>query len=1488
MKPFLLPLLLALTALPVFSQRVMSTVAGSPFVFRSDGKPATTASLGTLTGIASDAAGNIYAADDGNHIVVKISTDGTLTVVAGNGLGGFSGEGGEARSASLSGIQLLDSLGRLAADQSGNVYIADAGNGRIRKVNSQGIITTIAGGGRGGDGGPATQASLNIPLGVAVDGSGNVYITELISCRIRKVNAQGTISTVAGNGTCGFSGDNGPATSAQLQYPRGAVSVAADGSIYIGDTNNHRVRRVSPSGVITTVAGNGQSTYAGDGGPALNASFNYPFSVSLLPAGGFIVADYENHRIRKVDANGVITTVAGSGTQGFSGDGSAAGAASLNNPMQAVARADGSILIADSTNYRVRSVSASGTITTVGGNGLFKFFGDGGPAITASLNDPEYLALDGAGNLLILENRGNRLRKVTPAGIITTVAGIGIAGFSGDGGPASSSSLNFPAGIAVGPDGNYYIADRVNRRVRKVSPSGIITTVAGNGNLGFGGDGGPATQATLGFIQGVGTDTAGNLYIVDSSNNAIRKVTPSGIISNFAGVRAVSAAAGFSGDGGPATSATLNAPSGVAADSVGNIYFTDRGNGRVRKINTSGVISTIAGTGTQGFSGDGGAATAAQLNYPDQIAVTSDGSIYVADFFNHRIRKIDASGVISTVAGGGSGGDGSLAASASLDIVTGVAVDGAGTIYIADGTDRVRAVLGDRPTYTAAPASVVFTAQAGAAASGPQTISLASTIAGVSWTARVGTSSGSWLTITPAAGKMPGTIELRADATRLAVGQYQEVVIVDAPVTSTGPQTIAVNFNVLAQTPASLSLEPTALTFNGVAGSSNPAPAQLTISNSGGGTLSWTAQASTASGGAWLTLSAASGTASPGSPSTIQIFANTTGLAVGAYSGSVRVANAANSSVITAGVTLIVAASNSTMLLSQTGLTFTGVENGAAVPGDTFGVLNTGAGSMTWSATASTFAGGNWLTVAPTSGVSVAASTAVPLVTVQVNPAGLRAGSYSGVIRVESTGAANSPQFVAVFFQVLPAGTAPPFQVRPSGLIFVRQAGTSDPGSQSVRIATSAPGDLQAVRGAFTRDGGNWLNTFPDRIGFSASQPAVFTIAPALGNLAPGTYFGAMALLFSDNTSQTVNVLFVITPSAAGSAADGAFAGIGPTAAGCTPQRLFVTVSSLGSSFTSPVGYPATLEATVRDDCANLVPNATVVASFSNGDPPVKLNSLQNGAYVGTWKPGTSASQVVITVRSLLDPLTPGSSQSQGAPGGGTSLAGIFPGGIVNAAGFSKNSPIAPGSIVSVFGRGIAATTDGATASLPLPVQLGGATLTIGGRDVPLFYSRADQINAQVPFDLPASTNTPVFVKLTAAGTPIETITIAPAAPGIFVTSGQQGAILDGQGRLKDAASPAAVGDTVVIYATGLGATNPAVASGQVAPANPTAQVVTLPQVTFGGVQGTVVYAGLTAGFVGLYQVNVQIPPGVPLGNAVPVVIIQNGVSSNVTSMAVR
>ena len=797
----------------------ISTFAGNGTVgYSGDDGKATSATLNIPEYVAVDSAGNIFIAEVGNNIVRKIAAStGIITTVAGNGTAGFSGDGGPAISAELR------TPAAVALDAAGNLYIADHNNNRVRKVDATtGIITTVAGNGTegySGDGGAATNAELNYPIGIALDSTGDIFIADNVDNTVREISATtGIITTVISNGSTPSPGFDGPV----------GIAIDNSGNLFIADTGNHRVVKLTiASGTISTMAGNGTPGSSGDGGPAASAELNSPAGVTFDSAGNLYINDAASNRIRKVSAaTGIISTVAGDGTAGYTGDGGPAIDAEINDPGDVALDSAGNLYIPDAPDNVVRKVSPltfastavassstpqnlllqttaaetitsltvpvsegnkkeyivgkvtgcavdgvtsnpAGTICTVpitfspaypglrpvplkvvtsAGNVNIGLNGQGvgplaaltpgtmstlagevnppncnaynGPALLGPLCNPSAGAVDAAGNVYVAAFYSNTVSKIDLNGNITVIAGTGGFGVSGIGGPATSANIERPSDVTIDAAGNVYFSDETAQQVFKIDAiTQIITSVVGNGTQGYSGDNGPAIMASLNRPEGVAVDVQGNLYVEDQDNNLIRKIDTAGIITTVAGNPATinQGSTAFSGDGGPATQANLDLCCGgvaaaydnIAVDAAGNLFIGDSLHNVVREVTTDGIIHTVAGNNAlgAGYSGDGGAATSAQLNLPMGVAVDAAGDLYIADFSNNRIRKVDAATqIITTVAGngqGGSAGDGGPATQVSLTGPQKVVLDGQGNLYIADTKNNlIRKTDVSNPTLT--------------------------------------------------------------------------------------------------------------------------------------------------------------------------------------------------------------------------------------------------------------------------------------------------------------------------------------------------------------------------------------------------------------------------------------------------------------------------------------------------------------------------------------------------------------------------------------------------------------------------------------------------------------------------------------------------------------------------------------------------------------------------------------------------------------------
>jgi uncharacterized protein (TIGR03437 family) len=646
----------------------IETVAGSANM--GDGGPATAAQISTIQGIAVDRLGNLYLSDTGNHRVRMISTSGIITTLAGTGVAGFSGDGGPATAA-----QLNLPYG-LAADLAGNLYVADLGNDRVRRIGPDGVMATVAGNGSqgsSGDGGAATGAQLLSPRNVAVDAAGNFYFSEFEGHRVRKVTPAGIISTVAGTGVAGFSGDGEPAVNAQLAFPAG-LALDRLGALYIADSGNNRVRKILTGGVISTVVGGSPSTVLGT-----------PVAVAVDVSETLYVADL-SYVVHSYTAAGAWSDVTAVGQ--------------LIAPHDLAVDLNGDLYIADGVH--IRKV-VSGQMQTVAGDGYMHAIGDGGLATNALLSQPSAIALNGAGSLYIADTGTQRVRQVLPTGVIQTLVGTGIAGTASDNVAAATATLDSPMGVALDAASDILIADTDNHRIREVGADGLIHNLVGTGVGGLGAEGLPPAQTQLNGPRAVCTGRGGTMFVVDTGNNRVLEAAPQALVVTAAG----NGAAGDSGDGGPARLAQLNQPSACALNSAGELFIADTLNHSIRKVDPSGTISTVAGTGAAGFSGDEGPATAAGISAPGGVVVDDNGNIYIADTGNNRIRQVTPDGLIHTIAGqnsAGFSGDGGPAASAQISAPGGLLLDGAGDLYFADtGNNRVRCLV----AQAAPPAALV-------------------------------------------------------------------------------------------------------------------------------------------------------------------------------------------------------------------------------------------------------------------------------------------------------------------------------------------------------------------------------------------------------------------------------------------------------------------------------------------------------------------------------------------------------------------------------------------------------------------------------------------------------------------------------------------------------------------------------------------------------------------------------------------------------------
>ena len=656
--------------------------------------------ISLVDGITLDKKGNMYIAMREHNIISRIDTKGTMTRYAGSGQSGFSGDGGPAANASFR------VPAGLAFDSEGNLYIADRENHRVRKVDPKGYISTFAGigeAGFSGDEGPAVKARLNLPSGVVVDKKGNLYISDRSIDRIRVVDKKGVIRTYAGSGVAGFQGDAGPALKAQLDKPFG-IALDETKNLYIADRNNNRVRKVSPDGIITTVAGDGGFFFMGDNGPAYRASVAAPTGVALDSKGNLYIADRNNNRVRVVDRTGMIRTVVGTGQQDYNGDSEVARETNLYLPFGLTVDSNDNLLVIDRSHYRIRRIDPkSGQVETVAGNGVKLFAGDGGPATGATLSFPHGMSVDKKDNLIFSDKGHFRIRKITPDGIINTIGGNGLRGNVGDNIPALEANFYNVTTIVQNPKGDMFMASPSGfvSLIRRFDSKGIIHDFIDTAtpkyreaisNSKYKGLVQKGAVATITQFSDIVFDPNGNLFTSDRLNHQIRKIDTEGNVSTIAGT----GDSDHYGDNGPALEAAFRDPNALASDSEGNIYIADTANNLIRKIDTNGIVTTFAGNGEHSDSGDGGPALKASIRSMDDIEFNPAGELHILGTNTHKVRKITKDGKIMTVAGKGYAGffgDGGSATKAMLQNPAAISFDSKGNMYIADmGNNRIRKV----------------------------------------------------------------------------------------------------------------------------------------------------------------------------------------------------------------------------------------------------------------------------------------------------------------------------------------------------------------------------------------------------------------------------------------------------------------------------------------------------------------------------------------------------------------------------------------------------------------------------------------------------------------------------------------------------------------------------------------------------------------------------------------------------------------------------
>ena len=1266
----------------LYSQRVLGTMAGTDAYFVGNGNAARNVSLGRLRSVALDPAGRPVFADPYYHLVFRVNADGTIAVIAGNNIqglssnmnapgrlgesgGGFSGDGGPPAQASLNRPQ------GVAFDSAGNLYIADAGNNRIRVVDSQyKTITTFAGNGQPGFSGDTQGrliASLNYPIDVAVDSAGNVYINDAGNYRIRKVSPNGNIATVAGSGVPQSTAD-GPAAGASLNDVEG-LAVDPAGNLYVAEAGGNLIREITTGGQFVTVAGNGMAGFTADGSAALSSALDRPSGVAVDANGNVYFSDTGNQRVRTI-SNQKIATLAGNGQRGVNGDGGPASQASLWNPFGLAVSVSGTIVIADRDNLRVRQIDAKQNLSTVAGNGELLSSTLGAQAMTVSLLDPFGLSFDGQGNLLIADSDNNIIRQIAPSGIASIIAGNGAAEWDGDDQPALQAGLSDPFSVIPDNAGHLLVSDTGNNRVRSFSVGGSIQTIAGDGTTGPGAATANALQA--GFVPfQVAVDSQDDLFVADYFNNRIGIYLSNGTYFN--------------------TITGADGVAGVTVDSLGNLYFTTfKGHG-VYRVNAAGASQKIAGGGTlSGPAVEGQPGTSAALAGPAGIVVDNNQNVYFSDAPNNLVYELYPDLTIHVVAGSGVqgySGDGGLATAGTLAFPWGLAFNqSTNTLMIADVlNNRIRTAAPVTATFVPNVSTLTLTAESNGPLTAPAPLTLTPSAMGLLYSiATTGP-----LQVTPMVGTMPATLQVQADPSTLSPGNYSGTITVTASGASPATSTITVNLTVTQPAKPQLSVNTQMLNLSLVQGAL-PVSNSITVSNTGGGLLTYNA---TVQGGSpWITISPASGSLTSVQTSSLSVTVDPSKVSnpngggnpgdPGTYS-DVIVIDGGDGGKSMIPVNVAVNPSQARPQLSQSGLTFTMVQNGGNPLPQTVGIGNTGQGSMNWTVNkASLSFSQNWLIIAsPTSGTVQQPLTDVSPLTIAVdasaaaNATALTSGTYYG--RVELHVAGSPTQTITVILNVLPHTKLTP-DIFPLGLVFSGSQ-TVNPSSQTISLANVEAQPVNFTATSQSQNNGNWLFITPKSGTLVPGQPLQLVVQPNYSNLTAGSVERrTITFQFSDGSaSQTINVfwsshrredprrarLWLRRPARSRDALSRSL--VKPRdGSGCAAQALQLQYRSPQPNFTALLGQTTSIEAQVLDGCGNLVgpggQSAQVTADFSTG-ASVPMTHIGNGIWQGDWKP-IATGPVTVDVVAFLQ----SRGWSLGRPNSGTEWSG-------NRAGASRN-----------------------------------------------------------------------------------------------------------------------------------------------------------------------------------------------------------------------
>lgn len=1424
-------LMLSIVSLLAQSSGILTTFAGTQWSFPTGKIEARQAPLGRVEGMALHPDGSVYLADPENHLVLRYDRQTGLIERIAGGITGFCGDGGPAIRACLSSPMAV------AIDRQGQIYIADWGNSRIRLIDRVGTIRTVL-----FQSAPSLQ-----PVALALDGQGRLLISSGADTfpgtgskpRILRLDGD-LVEVVAGNGEeIGPTPDGAIAATSSLTR---ILDIAVDsrGVLYfleevlISGVRSARLRRVSANGRLETVAGGSARGFPRDGQPAVSEGLVQPLSIAIDNEDRPVIADLG--LIYRVEKNGLIRWIVGSGRWSLSQpqDSVEAKSAVLHpNLVSLVVEPDGSYLWGEQHITRL----SNNLVQILAGSQNFRRTPRPVPATTAVLRSPRDLALGRDGEVFVAD--GEDIYKISLDGVLTPFVQQRSVQREvtrvGDQLPLSELYIN-PNSIATTRSGDFFFT-LPRRGVYQLLNGGYAQLVS-----------------NLVVPSQLREGPDGNLYFsANTGTSLLRFDRKTGSTAVVAGTNE----SAQSQDGVPIASARFGFVYGIAFNAAGETILSDVRSHRIWRLTNNGRLALVGGNGSSASAevlGNGQLATQSAIPSPQGIYQEEDGALLVTYIYG--LLRIQPNGVIEHLIGPrySSSGDGRLAKDGFVSGASAVIKDGRGNIYINDqGNKAIRVILATPPTGSVSSKLVELNASAGSTISEPVDLLVQNPVPSVRF--QIDAPAGGlpdWLRLSTRQGVTPLRIAVSADAGRLTAGSYESQFTVRFPDLAQPPIPVLVRLQVSPAREPKLVFSEDRLSL-AVPLAPRLLERRLKIINTGNGKASYRVQAAL-SGAGWLSVTPTSGEVNGAEPKDLLVAVDARELASGVFSTELILET--NGQVTSrVPVNLAISDRESTLSISQIGLSFLAVQGGGVVPPQEIGILSQGANGIGWNLRQETLTGGEWLRSGTGTGRT---GSDVPTVPVTVDPLSNPPGDYYGLLRVESPAAANSPQLVTVSMRVLPENSNAGTVVQPAGLRFHSGPARERPGHQEVVVYNVSGGALSFQARTASVTAGQTIAMLPEAGVIRPEMPFRMLILHS-GDRAG---IAVINLQLSDGNVVPIRSEFVPAPQAP--AKQTSYRLIETDA--CRASKLVPSVVSLGQG-NPAIGWPTAMVLDIKDDCGASWANGSVVALFSNGDPPVELKSLENGRWHGTWSPRFGVGKDVVVQFQAKDR----NGSIEGVHEARTGLLGqqappvVSPSGVVSPIDSKAFEPLALGSLIRLDGERLAETPQRQQDGTSWTGQLGSTRVFIAGRPVALGSVSGTRIDGVLPFDIePNTTHQLVVLRGNTYSLPV-TVDVARATPNLLSNpqSGDNWAAVSARSgpdqsfNLAGPDNPPAPGDEVLLLAVGLGPTLSPVLPGAVG-SEPNPVETEIAVVT--GNRTIPASASLAPGIIGLYSVVFHAP----------------------------